>query len=224
MPQRTAELSELRHICMVSQYSCPLPSGEPKESSLLLTITQGVEQVVASVGVLKESSELLVLWSEVYDLFRTSRWARLNGCSDAGQLTNFLYVQVSDRSMYHGLFTRYTGAHLASGAHQPLRCISPLAPCKRAGCRLQKATTEDIGSEIGAHGTHWTPSRIEWLLECCRPPGGSMSKRRRLQICVPSARESVPFLYIGCVLVRRKRQQLWEDVVRQSLGRSGVWQ
>ena len=40
---------------------------------MLLTITQGVRQVVASVGVLKESSELLVLWSEVYDLFRTSR-------------------------------------------------------------------------------------------------------------------------------------------------------
>ena len=41
--------------------------SELKQSSVLLTITQGVWQVVASFGVLKESSEPPVLWSEVHD-------------------------------------------------------------------------------------------------------------------------------------------------------------
>ena len=55
--------------------------------------------------------------------------ARSNRSSDAGQLTEVpIYVQAFDRSVSHGPFTRSTGTLLGSGAYQPLRSTSPLAP------------------------------------------------------------------------------------------------
>ena len=70
--EESSELLELRGASCVLEPRWEV--GTPScDVGVLLTTMQGVRQVVASVGVLKEFSQLLVLWSEVHDFSRTSR-------------------------------------------------------------------------------------------------------------------------------------------------------